>query len=96
MYEAYSNISKRRTLNSRQKVIDAIALEQRTAALRKDDEWLCQDGLEEMMAGIEAGRTKQVPTPPDQIGTTVVVEPPPIVLRFAPESGTAMNNFRWH
>src|SRR5262249_3252937 len=69
------------------KVIDAIALEKRTAALRKDDDWLCQGGLEEMMAGIEAGRTKQVPTPPDQIGTTVVVEPPPdYVPKFvAPE-----------
>ncbi len=33
--------------------------------------------FEEMMAGIEAGRTKQVPTPPDQIGKTIVVDPPP-------------------
>jgi len=59
------------------KVIDAIALEKRTAPLRKDDDWLCRGGLEEMTAGIEAGRTKQVPTPPDQLGTTVVVDPPP-------------------
>jgi hypothetical protein len=60
------------------KVIDAaIALEKRTAPLRKDDDLLCRGGLEEMMAGIEAGRTKQVPTPPDQIGKTIVVDPPP-------------------
>jgi hypothetical protein len=60
------------------KVIDAaIALEKRTAPLRKDDDLLCRGGLEEMMAGIEAGRTNQVPTPPDQIGKTIVVDPPP-------------------
>jgi hypothetical protein len=60
------------------KVIDAaIALEKRTAPLRKDDDLLCRGGLEEMMAGIEAGRAKQVPTPPDQIGKTIVVDPPP-------------------
>jgi hypothetical protein len=60
------------------KVVDAaIALEKHTAPLRKDDDLLCRGGLEEMMAGIEAGGTKQVPTPPDQIGTTVLVDPPP-------------------
>jgi len=60
------------------KVIDAaIALEKRTAPLRKDDDLLCRGGLEEMMAGIEAGRAKQIPTPPDQIGKTIVVDPPP-------------------
>ena len=35
------------------------------------------DDLALVAAGIEAGRTKQLPTPPDQIGTTVVVDPPP-------------------
>ena len=51
------------------KVIDAaIALEKRTASLRKDDDVLCRGGLEEMMAGIEAGETKEAPTPPGEIG----------------------------
>jgi hypothetical protein len=65
------------------KVIDAaIALERRTASLRKDDDVLCRGGLEEMMAGIEAGQTKEVPTPPSQVGKTIVVDPPP---RYAPK-----------
>jgi len=60
------------------KVIDAaIALEKRTASLRKDDDVLCRGGLEEMMAGIEAGETKEAPTPPGQVGKTIVVDPPP-------------------
>jgi len=86
-YSTVLQYLKTKNAKFKAKVIDAIALEKRTAALRKDDDWLCQGGLEEMMAGIEAGRTKQVPTPPDQIGTTVVVEPPPdYVPKFvAPE-----------
>ena len=60
------------------KVIDAaIALEKRTASLRKDDDVLCRGGLEEMMAGIEAGETKEASTPPGEIGKTIVVNPPP-------------------
>jgi hypothetical protein len=60
------------------KVIDAaIALEKRTASLRKDDDMLCRGGLEEMMAGIEAGETKDAPTPSGQVGKTIVVDPPP-------------------
>jgi hypothetical protein len=59
------------------KVIDAaITLEKRTASLRKDDDVLCRGGLEEMMAGIEAGATKEAPTPPGQVGKTIVADPP--------------------
>jgi hypothetical protein len=53
-----------------------IAMEKRTAPLRKEDDLLCRDGMAQMKAGIEAGKTKEVPTPLGQIGKTVVVDPP--------------------
>jgi len=64
------------------KVVDlAIAMEKKTAPLRKLDDLLCRGGLEEMQAGIAAGKTREVPTPPGQVGKTVAVEPP---ADFAP------------
>jgi len=64
------------------KVVDlAIAMEKMTAPLRKLDDLLCRSGLEEMQAGIAAGKTREVPTPPGQIGKTVEVDPP---ADFAP------------
>ncbi len=64
------------------KVVDlAIAMEKKTASLRKLDDLLCRGGLEEMQAGIAAGRTREVPTPPGQVGKSVEVDPP---ADFAP------------
>ena len=64
------------------KIVDlAIAMEKRTAPLRKLDDLLCRSGLEEMQAGLAAGKTREVPTPPGQVGKTVEVEPP---ADFAP------------
>lgn len=60
------------------KIVDiAIALEKRTAPLRKNDDLLCRDGMEEMQAGIAAGTTHEVQTPPGGYGKTVAVETPP-------------------
>ena len=64
------------------KIVDlAIAMEKGTAPLRKLDDLLCRSGLEEMQAGIAAGKTREVPTPPGQVGKTVEVQPP---ADFAP------------
>ncbi len=64
------------------KMVDlAIAMEKKTAPLRKLDDLLCRSGLEEMQAGIAAGKTREVPTPPGQVGKTVEVDPP---ADFAP------------
>jgi len=53
----------------------AIALEKKTAPLRKLDDLLCRDGLEQMQAGIVAGTTHDVQSP-GQYGRTVAVEAP--------------------
>ncbi|MBV8745802.1 MAG: hypothetical protein JO134_12260 [Xanthobacteraceae bacterium] len=64
------------------KVVDlAIAMEKKTAPLRKLDDLLCRSGLAEMQAGIAAGKTREVPTPPGQVGKTIEVDPP---ADFAP------------
>ena len=64
------------------KVVDlAIAMEKKTAPLRKLDDLLCRSGLEEMQAGIMAGKTREVPTQPGQVGKSVEVEAP---ADFAP------------
>jgi hypothetical protein len=55
----------------------AIAMEKRAAPLRKDDDWLGRGALAEMRAGIEAGKTKEVPTPPGYYGETRAVEASP-------------------
>jgi hypothetical protein len=64
------------------KIVDlAIAMEKRTASLRKLDDLLCRSGLEEMQAGLAAGKTRDVPTPPGQVGKSVEVQAP---ADFAP------------
>ncbi len=64
------------------KIVDlAIAMEKKTAPLRKLDDLLCRSGLEEMQAGIATGKTREVPTPPGQVGKTVEVQAP---ADFAP------------
>jgi hypothetical protein len=47
---------------------DAIALEKKTAPLRKEDDLLCRDGMEQMKAGIERGKQHEVTTPSGHIG----------------------------
>jgi hypothetical protein len=56
-------------------------MEKKTASLRKLDDLLCRSGLEEMQAGLAAGKTREVPTPPGQVGKSVEVEAP---ADFAP------------
>jgi hypothetical protein len=60
------------------KIVDvALALERQTAPLRKDDDLLCRDGLDQMLAGLTAGSQREVPTPPGQVGKTIEVAAPP-------------------
>jgi hypothetical protein len=54
----------------------AIALEKKTAPLRKEDDLLCRDGMEQMKAGMERGKQHEV-TPPGHFWKTVAVEAPP-------------------
>jgi hypothetical protein len=55
----------------------AIALERKTAPLRKDDDLICRDGLEQMRAGLERGAQREVPAAPGQFGKQVEVTAPP-------------------
>ncbi len=54
----------------------AVALEQKTARLRGDDEVLCSGGMEQMQAGLAGGTQHAMPAPPGGYGKTVGVEPP--------------------
>jgi hypothetical protein len=64
------------------KVIDtAIGYEKRTEQWRKDDDPLCRDGMAEIKAGIGAGTTRAVSTPPGYFGKTIAVETPPVMCR---------------
>jgi hypothetical protein len=65
----------------------AIGREKRTEQLRKDDDLLCRDGMEEIKAGIDAGTTHEVPSQNGHYGKTVAVETPPgFVPRFLAQS----------
>jgi len=56
----------------------AVAFERKTAPLRAhNDELLCRGGMEEMMAGINAGRTQELPNPQGYYGRQMGVSPPP-------------------
>jgi hypothetical protein len=54
----------------------AIALERKTAPLRKDDDLMCRDGLEEMKAGLERGTQQEMPNAPGYVGKRIAVTPP--------------------
>lgn len=58
-------------------VTTALAFEKKTAPMRRDDDLLCRDGMDQMKAGLERGTQREVPTPPGHIGRTVDVTPPP-------------------
>lgn len=69
---------KNQTPELKGKIVDlAVALEKKTAPLRKDDDLICRGGLQQMQAGLQSGKQHEVATPPGQIGKTVAVEPPP-------------------
>jgi len=55
----------------------AIALERKTAPLRKEDDLICRNGLEEMRAGLERGAQREVPAAAGQYGRQVEVTTPP-------------------
>jgi ankyrin repeat protein len=53
----------------------AIALEKKTAPLRKQDDLLCRDGMEQMKAGMERGKQHEVTTQSGHIGKTFAAPP---------------------
>lgn len=66
---------RQQSADLKSKMIDlAVALEQKTAPLRADDDLLCRGGLEQMKAGLDRDLPQGVPTP---AGKTVAVAPPP-------------------
>ena len=77
---------KQQPADLKSKIVDiAIALEQKTAPLRKDDDLICRDGLDQMRASLEQGKQQEVPTPEGHIGKTIAVTPPANwVPKFAP------------
>lgn len=70
------------------KVIDlALTIERKTAPLRKDDDFLCRDGLDQILAGLEGGQVKDVAPPPGGSGKTYeVTAPPDYKPKFLPPS----------
>jgi hypothetical protein len=67
----------------KQKIADAaVTLEKVTSSRRKDDEVICRGGLKEIIAGLQAGTQREVPTAPGQMGKTIAVAPP---RDFAPK-----------
>jgi hypothetical protein len=60
------------------KIVDAaIALERKTAPLRKGDDLVCRNGMEEMKASLEKGTKQEVPDTTGHYGKTIAVTPPP-------------------
>ena len=59
------------------KIVDtAIALERQTAPLRKDDDLVCRNGMEEMRASLERGTQQEMPKAPGDVGKRIAVAPP--------------------
>jgi hypothetical protein len=54
----------------------AIAFEKKTAPLRRQDDLICRDGLEQYRVGLEKGTQREVPNAPNHSGKTVDVRPP--------------------
>jgi hypothetical protein len=78
---------KQQPADVKSKIIDtAIALEQKTAPLRKDDDLVCRDGLDQMRTGLERGTQQEVPTPEGHFGRTIAVTPP---VDYAPKFVTS-------
>jgi hypothetical protein len=79
---------KQQPLDLKMKVVEvAIALERKTAPLRKDDDLICRGGMDEMKASLERGTQKEVPNTTGHYGKTVAVTPPPNwTPKFVPPS----------
>jgi hypothetical protein len=79
---------KQQPLELRMKVVEvAIALERKTAPLRKDDDLICRGGMDEMKASLERGTQKEVPNTTGHYGKTIAVTPPPDwTPKFVPPS----------
>jgi hypothetical protein len=59
------------------KMLDiAIALERKTAPLRREDDLICRDGMDQMRAGLERGTQQQMPNAPGVVGKRIAVTPP--------------------
>jgi hypothetical protein len=72
------NFLKQQPADLKAKIIDiAIALERKTAPLRKDDDLVCRNGLAEMKAGLERGTQQEVPNTGGYVGKRIAVTPPP-------------------
>jgi hypothetical protein len=54
----------------------AIALERKTAPLRKDDDLICRDGMDQMRASLERGTQQEMPSAPGYVGKRIAVTPP--------------------
>jgi len=69
---------KAQSVELKPKIVEiALALEKKTAPLRKDDDLICRNGMEEMKAGLERGTQREVPNTSGHYGKTVEVAPPP-------------------
>jgi hypothetical protein len=79
---------KQQPLDLKMKVVEvAIALERKTAPLRKDDDLICRGGMAEMKASLERGTQKEVPNTTGHYGKTIAVTPPPDwTPKFVPPS----------
>jgi hypothetical protein len=79
---------KQQPVDLKMKVVEvAIALERKTAPLRKDDDLICRGGMDEMKASLERGTQQEVPNTTGHYGKTVAVTPPPgWTPKFVPPS----------
>jgi hypothetical protein len=69
---------KKQPADLKSKIVDlSIALENRTAPLRKDDDFICRDGMDQTRAGMERGTQQEIPDPSGHYGKTIGVKPPP-------------------
>ena len=69
---------KKQPADLKSKIVDlSIALEKKTAPLRRDDDLICRDGMDQMRASLERGTQRKVPNTSGHYGETVEVAPPP-------------------
>lgn len=78
------------------KVVDlALTIERKTAPLRKDDDFLCRDGLDQILAGLDGGQVKDVTPPGGGSGKSYEVSAPPgYAPKFLPPSAYVPEQFK--
>ena len=54
----------------------AVAFEKKTADLRKEDDLICRDGMEQYRVALERGTQREVPSPDNHVGKVVDLRPP--------------------